>query len=52
MVWFFDRDEESLRLETRYNNDSSEFVAIIRYSEAYRDPRRTFSVSQATRGCA
>ena len=29
MLWFFKRDEDSLRLEARYDNDKSEFVAII-----------------------
>ena len=26
MVWLFERDSESLRLETRYDNDAAEFV--------------------------
>jgi hypothetical protein len=29
MVWFFERDSESLRLETRYDNDTAEFVLIM-----------------------
>lgn len=29
MLWFFDREEESLRLETRYDNDRAEFVATV-----------------------
>ena len=31
MVWFFDREDESLILETRYDNDTSEFVMIVRH---------------------
>jgi hypothetical protein len=31
MLWFFERDHESLCLETRYENESAEFVAIVRW---------------------
>ena len=33
MVWFFDREQESLRVETRYDNDASEFVVVVRYPD-------------------
>ena len=33
MLWFFDREDESLRLETRYDNDRSEFVAVVTYPD-------------------
>ena len=33
MLWFFDRKDESLRLETRYDNDRSEFIAIVTYPD-------------------
>lgn len=33
MLWFFDREDESLRLETRYDNDTSEFLAIVNYPD-------------------
>jgi hypothetical protein len=33
MLWFFERDDESLRLETRYDNDSAEFLAIVRWPD-------------------
>jgi len=29
MLWFYTRDEQSLRLETRYDNDTQEYVAIV-----------------------
>ena len=29
MLWFFDREKESLRLEVRYDNDTTEFVIIV-----------------------
>jgi hypothetical protein len=39
MLWFFDRDEESLRLETRYDNQSSEFVVTVNQAGAQREER-------------
>jgi hypothetical protein len=33
MLWFFDRADESLRLETRYDNDTSEFVVVVSYAD-------------------
>ena len=41
MLWFFDRDNESLRLETRYDNETLEFVAVVRYADG-RDLERRF----------
>jgi hypothetical protein len=29
MVWFFEREHEVTRLETRFDNDSGEYVLII-----------------------
>jgi hypothetical protein len=29
MVWFWIRDNEELKLETRYDNDTSEFVVTV-----------------------
>ena len=40
MVWFFERSDESLKLETRYDNDTSEFVAIIRYPDGHEHTER------------
>jgi hypothetical protein len=33
MLWFFERNDESLTIETRFDNDSSEFVAIVRFPD-------------------
>jgi len=33
MLWFFDRADQTLRLETRYDNDTREFVAVIRWPD-------------------
>jgi hypothetical protein len=30
MLWFFERDQESLELETWYDNSTGEFVATVR----------------------
>ena len=43
MIWFWSRDSQELQFETRYDNDTFEFVVIIRYpdgrseSERFRD---------------
>jgi len=29
MVWFFSRNQRSLSIETRYDNETHEFVAIV-----------------------
>ncbi|MCM3880106.1 MAG: hypothetical protein ND807_08365 [Vicinamibacterales bacterium] len=29
MLWIFERDEESLRLETHYDSDTREFVLVM-----------------------
>ena len=33
MLWFFDREDESLRRETRYDTDRSEFVAGVTHPD-------------------
>jgi hypothetical protein len=33
MLWFFDRDDESLRCETRFDNDRWEFVVVVKYPD-------------------
>jgi hypothetical protein len=35
MLWFFDRDDEFLTLETRYDNDTSEFVVVVHYPDGH-----------------
>jgi len=40
MLWFFDRDDESLKLETRYDNETSEFVVIVRYPNGAEHEKR------------
>jgi len=44
MIWFYTRDEDSLRLETRYDNDTLEYVGIITRLDGTRDVRRFATV--------
>lgn len=39
MLWFFDRADESLRLETRYDIETSEFVAVVSIPGSQRSER-------------
>jgi hypothetical protein len=29
MIWFFERDDQELRVETRYANDTAEYLLVI-----------------------
>jgi hypothetical protein len=40
MLWFFDRDEESLRLETRYDNDTAEVVVTVHHPDGHEHRQR------------
>ena len=40
MIWFFEREDESLRIETRYDNQTLEFVAIVHYPDGQRMTKR------------
>ena len=40
MIWLFEREDEVLRIETRYDNDTSEFVAIVHYPDAQQMTKR------------
>jgi hypothetical protein len=44
MLWFFDREDESLRLETRYDNDRAEFVVIVYYPDGQEHHKRFIDV--------
>ncbi len=46
MLWFFERDDESLKLETRYDNDTSEFVVVVRDPDG-REHTKRFTESDA-----
>ncbi len=40
MLWFFERNDESLKIETRYDNDTSEYVVIVRYPDGHEQAER------------
>jgi hypothetical protein len=40
MLWCFERDDESLKLEMRYDNDTSEFVVIVRHPDGREQTER------------
>jgi hypothetical protein len=40
MLWFFERDQHAVRLETRYDNDTAEYVAIVTYPDNRQETER------------
>ena len=40
MVWFYKRDRASLSLETRYDNETSEYVAVVFHPDGRRETER------------
>ncbi len=40
MVWFYQRDRLSLRLEARYDNEANEYVAILHYADGPKETQR------------
>ena len=40
MVWFYKRDRASLSLETRYDNETFEYVAVVCHPDGRRDTER------------
>jgi len=40
MLWFYERDKESLTVETRYDNDTSEFVVIVLFPDGHTQAER------------
>ena len=40
MLWFFERKDESIRLETRYDNDTSEYVLILSWPDGRQQIER------------
>lgn len=40
MVWFYRRDRVSLSLETRYDNETSEYVAVVVHPDGRREIER------------
>jgi hypothetical protein len=48
MLWFYTRDRDSLRLETRYDNQTREYVGILTHPDGREDTRR-FATARAFR---
>lgn len=40
MLWFFEREEQALRLETRYDNDAAEFVVTVQWPDGRQQTER------------
>ena len=40
MLWFYTRDGESLSLETRYDNQTLEYVSILIHPDGHRETER------------
>ena len=40
MVWFYKRDRASLSVETRYNNETAEYVAIVTRPDGRQETER------------
>ena len=40
MLWFFEPNEHSLHLETHYDDDTSEYVVMARYSDGREQTER------------
>ena len=46
MVWFFERGVQSVCLETRYDNDTAEYVAIATYPDGRQESERFVDADQ------
>jgi len=40
MIWFWTREHQRMRLETRYDNDTSEFVVVIQRDDGREESER------------
>ena len=48
MIWFYERDNTALRLETRYDNTTAQYVAVLHHPEGRQELQR-FSTLEAFR---
>lgn len=39
MLWFYIRNRDSLQIETRYNNETQEYVGILIYPDGRRETK-------------
>lgn len=40
MIWFYERDKMALRLETRYDNKTAEYVAVLHHPDGRQEWQR------------
>jgi hypothetical protein len=40
MLWFFERNQQSLHLETTYDNDTSEIVVVVHWPDGREQTER------------
>jgi len=40
MLWFYSRNRDSLQIETRYDNETLEYVGILTYPDGRRETKR------------
>ena len=40
MLWFFDRDDEQVEVETRFDNNTLDYVLIIRWPDSREETER------------
>jgi len=45
MLWIFDRDQETIRLHTFYDNETKQFVAVVTWSVGRREEARFDSLT-------
>ncbi|HET9833608.1 MAG TPA: hypothetical protein VFP91_17930 [Vicinamibacterales bacterium] len=50
MIWFYTRDQDSLRLETRYDNDALEYVGILTQPDGTQPSRRFYRTAGPANG--
>jgi hypothetical protein len=49
MIWLFERDDQAVRVETHFDKDTAEYVAIIGWADGKTDTERftDYTVFQA-----
>ena len=45
MIWFFSRDTDELRIETRYDNDTGDYVLVVNWPDGRRQTERFSTLS-------
>ncbi len=48
MIWFYERDQQSIRLDTRFDNTTSEYVIVVHQPDGRQQTER-FSDAEACR---